>query len=46
MICIVIPVVDGATGVVTKGLKENLEPYQENIQQIHYKRQLYQENHT
>jgi hypothetical protein len=27
----------GATGLVTKGLKENLEPYQETIERIHHK---------
>ena len=37
MKCMVIPVVLGATGVVTESLKENLEPYQENSQQIRHK---------
>jgi hypothetical protein len=32
MKCLVIPVVTGATGIVTNGLKKNLEPYHENIQ--------------
>jgi hypothetical protein len=31
MKCMIIPAVNGATGVVTKGLKENLEPYQEKV---------------
>jgi hypothetical protein len=42
----IILAVPRATGVVTKGVKENLELYKENSQQIHYKRQLYQESHT
>ena len=29
--CMIIPVVTGATGVVTNGLKENMKPCQENI---------------
>jgi len=43
---IVIPVITGAAAMVTKGLKKTWKPYQENIQQIHYKRQLYLEHHT
>jgi hypothetical protein len=31
MKCVTVPVVPGATGVVTRGLKENLELYQEII---------------
>jgi adenylosuccinate lyase len=42
----IIPVIIGATGTVTKGLKKNLEAMPVNIQQIHYKRQLYLEHHT
>jgi hypothetical protein len=30
--CLVIPVVIGATGMVTKGLKKNVEAMQENVQ--------------
>jgi hypothetical protein len=37
----IIPVITGATKIVTKGLKKNLEAIPINIQQIHYKRQLY-----
>ena len=44
--CMIIPVITGATGIVTKGLKKNVEAIQENIQQINYKRQLYLEHHT
>jgi hypothetical protein len=31
MKCVIIPAVTGATGVVTKGLRTNLEPYQETV---------------
>jgi hypothetical protein len=34
------PIITGATGLVTKNFKKFWKPYQENIQQIHYKRQL------
>jgi hypothetical protein len=34
MKCIVIPLITGATGIVTKGLKKYLEQYQESIQYI------------
>ena len=37
-----IPVITGASGIVTKGLKKNLEA----IPGKHYKRQLYLEHHT
>jgi hypothetical protein len=43
---IIIPVVTGATGIVTKCLKKGSKPFQENIQQIHYKRQLYLDYYT
>jgi hypothetical protein len=39
---VIIPVVTGATGIISKGSKKNLE----GMQQIHYKRQLYLEHHT
>jgi hypothetical protein len=44
--CTIIPVITGATGIVTRSLRKNLKPYQENIRQIHYNRQLYLEHHT
>ena len=31
MECMAVPVLIGVTGIVTTGLKKNLEPYQENI---------------
>jgi hypothetical protein len=34
MKCFVIPVITGATGIVTRGLKSIWKQYQENIQQI------------
>jgi len=46
MNCMVIPVITGATAMVTKCLKKIWKPYQENIQLIHYKIQLYLEHHT
>jgi hypothetical protein len=36
--CMIIPVITGATGIVTKVLKKIWKPYQKSIQ---YKRQLY-----
>ena len=36
----------GATGIVTKVLRKNLDAVPVNIQQIHYKRQLYLQHHT
>jgi hypothetical protein len=41
MKCFVIPVIIGATGIVTRGLKNIWKQYQESIQQILYKKQLY-----
>jgi hypothetical protein len=41
MKCFVIPVITGATGIVTKGLKNIWKQYQESIQYIIYKKQLY-----
>jgi hypothetical protein len=38
MKCKITPVVIGAIGKATKGLKKNWKPYKENIQHIHYKR--------
>lgn len=46
MKCTIISVISGATSIVTKGLKDNWKPYQANIQQTCYKRQLYWEHHT
>jgi hypothetical protein len=37
MKCFVIPVIIGATGIVTKGLTNIRKQYQESIQQIPYK---------
>ena len=34
-----IPVITGANGTVTKGLRKNLEDIQENIQYIQYRRE-------
>jgi hypothetical protein len=42
--CTVVPVIVGATGIVTKSLRKNL--YQENIRWVYYSRQLYLEHHT
>jgi len=39
--CFVIPVITEATGTVTEGLKNIWTQYQESIQQILYKKQLY-----
>jgi len=44
--CTIIPVITGATGIVTRSLKKNWKLYQENIRQIHYKRQLHLEHQT
>ena len=44
--CVIIPVTIGATGSVTKGLKKDLEPYQETVRYTQCKRQLYVEQHT
>jgi hypothetical protein len=41
MKCFVIPVIIGATGIVTEGLKKIWNQYQESIQYILYKKQLY-----
>jgi hypothetical protein len=41
MKCIIIPIIIGAIGIVTKGLKKIWKPYEKSIQQIQYKRQLY-----
>jgi hypothetical protein len=41
MKCPVIPVIIGTTGLVTKGLKNIWKQYQENIQKVLYKTQLY-----
>jgi hypothetical protein len=41
MIIIIIPVIIGATGIVIKELKNILKQYQESIQYILYKKQLY-----
>jgi hypothetical protein len=41
MKCVIIVVIAAATGIVTKGLKKNLESKPGKHQQIHYKRQLY-----
>jgi hypothetical protein len=38
MECFVIPIMIGATGIATKGLKNICKLYQENIQQILYKK--------
>jgi hypothetical protein len=38
MKCFFIPVIIGATGIVTRGLKSIWKPYQESIQQIIYKK--------
>jgi hypothetical protein len=46
MNCMVIPVITGATAMVTNGLKKIWKPYQENTQSIHYKTQLYWKHHT
>ena len=43
--CTIIPAIIGATGIVTRSLRKNLEA-QENIRYIHFKRQLYLEHHT
>jgi RNA-splicing ligase RtcB len=37
MKCVIIPVIIGATGIVTKGLLKIWKPYWENIQYVHYK---------
>jgi hypothetical protein len=34
MKCIIILAITGATGIVTKDLKKNWKPYQENIQKF------------
>ena len=44
--CTIVPVIIGATGIVTRSLRKLWKLYQENIRQIHYKRQLYLEHHT
>jgi hypothetical protein len=44
MNCMIIPVVIGATGIVTKGLKKNLEAISGKLSIIHFKRQLYLEH--
>jgi hypothetical protein len=41
MKCFVIPVIIGATGIVTRELKDIWKQYQESIQYILYKKQLY-----
>jgi hypothetical protein len=42
MKCFVVPVIIGATGILTKGLKKKIwKQYQESIQYILYKKQLY-----
>jgi hypothetical protein len=47
MKCLVIPVVIGATGIVTKGLKNYLEaiPGKHSIDSLQKKKQLYWEHH-
>ena len=42
MKCTIIPVITGATGIVTRSLKKNLQA----IPGTHYKRRLYLEHHT
>jgi len=42
----IIPVIKGATRTVTTFYGKIWKPYQENIQQIHYIRELYLEHHT
>jgi hypothetical protein len=46
MKCMIIPVITGDTGIVTKGLKKNLEtvPRKQSIYSL--KRRLYFEHHT
>ena len=47
MKCTIEPVIIGATGIVTRSLKKKIwKLYRENIRKIHYKRQLYSEQHT
>jgi hypothetical protein len=45
IIAVKIPVIIGATRIVTKGLKKK-KPHQVNTQQTHYKMQLSSEHHT
>ena len=42
--CTIIPIIIGATRIVTRSLRKNLEPVPGKY--IHYKRQLYLEHHT
>jgi hypothetical protein len=42
----IIPVITGATGIVTKSLRNTLEAIPGKHSQIHYRRQLYLEHHT
>jgi len=42
----IVPVIIGATGIVTKSLRKNLEVITGKQSKILYKRQLYLEHHT
>ena len=44
--CMITPVIIGATGILTNSFRKIWKPHQEDIQQIHYKRQLCREHHT
>ena len=46
MITKMMMIIVGSIVMATNGLKRNLKPYHENIEQIHYKRQLYLEHDT
>jgi hypothetical protein len=46
MKCFVIPVITGATGIVSKSLKYIFKKYQDNIQQILYKKPPHKKHHT
>jgi hypothetical protein len=44
--CMIVPVIIADTGMATKVQRKFRKPHQENIQQIHSKRQLHLEHHT
>jgi hypothetical protein len=44
--CTIIPGIIGATGIVKRSLKKNLEAIPGKLRKIHHKRQPYLEHHT